>query len=158
MEQENLIPIYFSDLPNDYDSLLHSMFEVLDKKRMHAWRHVPAGIKEAFENHHLHDWIVSSIQISHEGSICAEIKAIHGESECTMRFENIKQFGINGEISLKGLSYPSLPNDPPGIAQIQDIWVEYNKDLEFLILLNDSQYIKIVTQVPRSKRSSGPRE
>ncbi len=151
---EDLIPVYYSELIVDDDSLWNSIFSILKKSYSHASKHIPACFKEAIANDHLHDWMLASVQISHGESICAEIKATHGESNCVMTFDNIKQFNIVGDISLQGLDPLVLLDDKPGIARILDIWVEYDKEIEYLILLNDNRYIKIVTQAPKKKRNS----
>ena len=151
---EDLIPIYYSELFEDNDSLCSSVFDILQKSYSHASRHIPVSVKEAIENDHLHDWILASVNICHEDGICVQLKATHKGSICILPFDQIKQFNIVGGLSSDGLNYPASANDMPGIAQILDIWVEYKKDIEYLILLNDNRYIKIVTQAPKKKRNS----
>ena len=151
MHLDELIPVYYSELIDDNDSLRSGLFDVVRKSCSHAGRYMPETIRTAIGKDHLHDWIVSSLEIFQENGIFVKIAAAHHGESRTLVFGPVTHLEIHGAISVKANSYPMGTDDILGIGQILDIWTEYNKGMTYYILLNDNRYIRIVVRAQKKK-------
>ena len=150
---ESIIPLYYTDIDIWEDLLHNGIGNILNHRWEASLPHIPGDIREAIGECGLHDWIVSSISVFREDSIRVQIDVNHAGTARTLVFDQIKQFNISGDFSLDGLIFPTCNGDQPGIAQILDIWISYEKDIEYAILLNNHRYIRIVTRAPKKKRN-----
>lgn len=139
-----LIPLYYTD---EWENLLdNGICNVLNQHYSEAYSYISNDMREAIENDHFHDWLLLSVCIYQSSNTCVKILVAHDNVKRTLSFEDIISFKIEGTFSTDAMAFPISTNEVSAIAQIMDVWITYNGEVEYIILLNDNRYMKIVAK------------
>ena len=70
---------------------------------------------------------------------------INQNNKRSISFNNVVSFRVEGSISTDALNFPTETEKTPAIAQVLDIWIAINDNVEYIVLLNDYRYLTITT-------------
>ena len=143
MDLKNLIPLFYTD---DWECYQNSgINNVLSKCYSEAFPYVSQDIRSAICKDHFHDWLLSSVSIFYADSLCVKLSLINQNNKRSISFSNVVSFRVEGSISTDALNFPTETEKTPAIAQVLDIWIAINDNVEYIVLLNDYRYLTITT-------------
>lgn len=98
-------------------------------------------------NHSFHDSYLTSVLVSsaNNGMGSCQINLIRFDIHYIFEFYGISTFHIEGDIVSPNANYPK-PKADSSIAQVLDIWFDYQKEFECCILLDSERFIILRAQ------------
>lgn len=97
-------------------------------------------------NHAFHDAYLASICLfSENGVVLCQLCFIQSDISHRFKFRGISSFHVEGDLVSPNANYPK-EKDSSSVAQVLDIWFDYQNEFECCILLDSERFILLKAQ------------